>query len=93
MPLYEFRCARCGVFDSQHTMAEVPRERACPQCADPARRIFSAVGLTRLGSPQAKAIDRAQKSASEPEVVSGPASRRRATPVTANPKHQKLPRP
>ncbi|GAB3845084.1 FmdB family zinc ribbon protein [Nesterenkonia populi] len=93
MPLYEFRCARCGVFDSHHSMADVPRERGCPQCADRSRRVFTAVGLTRLGSAQAKAIDRAQKSASEPEVVTGAAGRPRATPVTNDPRHQKLPRP
>lgn len=93
MPLYEFRCARCGVFDSHHSMADVPRERDCPYCADKARRMFSAVGLSRLGSPEAKAIDHAQRSASEPEVVTGAAGRRRATPVTTDPRHQKLPRP
>ena len=42
MPLYEFRCDECGVFDAWRTMAECNTPAQCPHCQRTARRIFSA---------------------------------------------------
>ena len=47
MPVYEFRCEACGPFDAHHAMAQVPRSQDCPACGADARRVFSAVGLSR----------------------------------------------
>lgn len=41
MPLYEFRCSDCGVFDQWRAMAESDLPADCPTCDSPARRVFS----------------------------------------------------
>ncbi|WP_250124613.1 zinc ribbon domain-containing protein [Chroococcidiopsis sp. CCMEE 29] len=41
MPLYEFRCDRCGVFEQWRTMADSSNPAACPSCQATAKRIFS----------------------------------------------------
>ncbi len=41
MPLYEFRCDHCGVFDLWRTMAESDAPAECPDCKEAARRVFS----------------------------------------------------
>jgi putative FmdB family regulatory protein len=42
MPLYEFRCSECGIFDEWRTMAECNVPAYCPSCNTVGRRIFSA---------------------------------------------------
>lgn len=42
MPLYEFRCDTCGLFDSWRSLAEANLPAFCPTCDQPGRRIFSA---------------------------------------------------
>lgn len=42
MPLYEFRCEPCGVFEEWRSMAESSAPAYCPSCAQLGRRIFSA---------------------------------------------------
>ena len=41
MPLYEFRCANCGEFETWQTLAEVGTPVACPQCQNQSEKIFS----------------------------------------------------
>lgn len=41
MPLYEFRCDPCGIFDQWRTLAEFDAPAYCPTCQQPAKRIFS----------------------------------------------------
>ena len=41
MPLYEFRCEDCGMFDVWRTMAESSAPAHCPECEKPGRRVFS----------------------------------------------------
>ena len=41
MPLYEFRCDRCGPFDQWRTMAESSNPAYCPSCQETGKRIFS----------------------------------------------------
>jgi putative FmdB family regulatory protein len=45
MPLYEFNCADCGVFDVWRSLAESGNPAFCPECEIPGRRIFSAPAL------------------------------------------------
>ncbi|MBC7973292.1 MAG: zinc ribbon domain-containing protein, partial [Verrucomicrobia bacterium] len=42
MPLYEFRCSDCGIFDLWRVMAECSNPAHCPDCNQPAQRVFSA---------------------------------------------------
>lgn len=97
MPVYEFRCEACGPFDAHHAMAQVPRAQACPACGADARRVFSAVGLSRANSPRARAIDDAARTADAPDVVRS-VPRQAGAPgaaprVSRDPRHAKLPRP
>jgi putative FmdB family regulatory protein len=45
MPLYEFRCHDCGVFDIWRSIIEATSPAACPDCDKPGKRIFSAPAL------------------------------------------------
>lgn len=62
MPLYEFRCDGCGVFDAWRSLAESSTPADCPECQEPGRRIFSAIGILS-GSLRLKRENR------EPQVV------------------------
>lgn len=94
MPLYDFRCPACGVFEALYPMDSVPGDRSCRTCSETATRIYSPVGLSRLGTARANAIADGERSASAPEVVSGPTpGSSTAARVTHDPRHLKLPRP
>ncbi|MFQ3617652.1 MAG: zinc ribbon domain-containing protein [Cyanobacteriota bacterium] len=41
MPLYEFRCPECGIFDQWRSLDERNLLSECPTCQQPAQRIFS----------------------------------------------------
>jgi putative FmdB family regulatory protein len=41
MPLYEYKCEPCGIFDHWRSLAERDLPVICPDCEQPARRIFS----------------------------------------------------
>jgi putative FmdB family regulatory protein len=45
MPLYEFRCQDCGIFDLWRAMAESSAPAHCPTCNETAKRIFSPPAL------------------------------------------------
>ncbi|WP_434994545.1 FmdB family zinc ribbon protein [Arthrobacter sp. Ld5] len=96
MPIYEYSCPGCDVYEVIRGMGAAPAEDACPTCGQPARRRISAPHLARTGTAAFQLIDSTERSASEPRVVSGglPSPGRGATPTyTTNPLHQKLPRP
>ncbi|MFI8595264.1 FmdB family zinc ribbon protein [Microbacterium sp. NPDC078428] len=96
MPTYTFRCREGDVFEERHSMADVPANAVCPQCAQPAVRLPSAPHLSAAGSSAYGLIDRSARSAHEPEVVRGGlpgAPRRSGGGYTSNPLHRKLPRP
>ena len=74
MPLYEFRCSDCGVFDLWRSLAECNALAHCPTCEAPAQRIFSPPMLLS-GSLRLKAESR------EPQLV-----KRDREPETPKPK-------
>ncbi|MBM0744025.1 zinc ribbon domain-containing protein [Phormidium sp. CLA17] len=45
MPLYEFQCKECGVFDVWRSLAESSDPANCPTCEEPGRRLFSPPAL------------------------------------------------
>ncbi|KXG78495.1 hypothetical protein AN618_02510 [Fervidicola ferrireducens] len=50
MPLYEYRCERCGDFEQEQAITESPLEK-CPTCGNPVKRLISRnVGLVFKGS-------------------------------------------
>ncbi|MHA7238908.1 FmdB family zinc ribbon protein [Arthrobacter sp. TMS1-12-1] len=96
MPIYEYRCPRCEVYEIVRAMGAAPAEDTCPTCGQVARRKISAPHVSRTGTAAFQLIDSTTRSASEPRVVSGalPSTGRRTAPTyTTNPLHRKLPRP
>lgn len=97
MATYEYRCEQHGVFDLMRPLGTAPALHSCPVCGNEARRVISAPML-RTGSRSAwtAAIEHADKSRYEPEVVSSlPAAgaRRRTRVLPLTPTLRGLPRP
>jgi putative FmdB family regulatory protein len=50
MPLYDYKCGKCGhVFEAQQKISEEPL-KFCPLCKGPIKRLISASGLIFKGS-------------------------------------------
>ena len=73
MPVYDFVCDDCGPFEQRRSLAEAGDPMACPRCGKEARRVYSMPNTKRMPAGLSKAMDRAEKSAHEPEVVRRPA--------------------
>jgi putative FmdB family regulatory protein len=75
MPLYEFRCDECGVFDEWRTMAECSAPAQCPDCENDAKRIFSPPALLsgslrlKRENPEPQLVKR-EKTQESPRVTS-----------------------
>jgi putative FmdB family regulatory protein len=69
MPRYEFLCETCGAFDCWRSFAEASDPMPCPTCKTAAKRIYSLPGLVKTPASLTHALDRANKSAYEPQVV------------------------
>jgi putative FmdB family regulatory protein len=94
MPTYRYRCCACGPFDLVLPMAQVTATAPCPDCGDAARRVFGLPGVAFVEPGMRSALDAGARSADSPQVVAGvPGRARRATPITTDPRHAKLPRP
>ena len=46
MPLYEYKCGACGVFEGWRTLAEASTPMFCPTCEAVAKRVFSAPNVS-----------------------------------------------
>lgn len=97
MALYEYRCGQDGVFEVTRPLGTAPESVACPVCGSEARRVIS-IPMVSCGSRNAwnAAIDHAEKSRHEPDVVTSLPSTgaRRRTPVLPlTPVLRRLPRP
>ena len=85
MPVYEFRCPRCGPFDLHCGMADAAATAPCPSCTQPAIRRYS-VGVGRppsgplrdAGRRERARVDRARSG--EPVVTGPPTGRRLPRP-------------
>jgi putative FmdB family regulatory protein len=49
MPIYEYMCAECGVFDKMQKISEPPLTQ-CPVCQGPVQRRVTAAGVHFKGS-------------------------------------------
>jgi putative FmdB family regulatory protein len=94
MPTYRYDCAQCGGFDLLRPMSEATEPPLCPGCREPARRVF---GFRTAGFVEPRfraAMDASARSADSPQVVNSvPGRSRRATRLTTDPRHARLPRP
>jgi putative FmdB family regulatory protein len=67
MPLYEFRCPDCGIFDEWRSTIDRHNPATCGQCQQPAPKIISVPNIQLNGSL------RLQKTANpEPQLVDKP---------------------
>jgi len=77
-------------------MGQAADKVPCPVCHDEAVRVFSAPMVSRGPRALVTAIDRAEKTRDEPEVVSSLPRRdpsKRTPMAPANPAFRRLPRP
>jgi putative FmdB family regulatory protein len=93
--IYEYQCEQDGRFDVVRPLGTAPPFVACTVCGGESRRVISAPML-RTGSRSAwtAAIDRADKSRFEPEVVTSlPSNGVRGRTLSMTPALRSLPRP
>ena len=96
MAIYEYRCDKDGVFEISRPLGEAPGSSACPVCRGEARRVFSKPMLASVPRALVAAIDHAEKTRHEPDIVTSlpPAGHRKRTPVLPlTPTLRRLPRP
>ena len=95
MAIYEYSCDQDGAFDVVRPLGTAPESAHCPECGQPSRRVFS-TAMLRCGTRPAwtAAMDRADKSRFEPEVVTSlPASGVPQRKLRMTPQLWNLPRP
>jgi putative FmdB family regulatory protein len=93
--IYEYQCNRHDVFEIVRPLGTAPAIAACPTCGAMARRIISLPSI-RCGPRVGifAAVDHADKSRFEPEVVGAPPPlKRRSNVVPLTPQLARLPRP
>ena len=96
MAIYEYLCDRDGLVEASHPIGTAPASVTCPVCGREARRVYSAPMISCLPPALVGAIDRAEKTRDEPDVVTSlpPKPARQRTPVLPwTPTLRRLPRP
>lgn len=83
MPIYEYRCPECGDVEVLLGLGAATRESGCPGCGSPARRLMSAPGLSRAGTPAARLIERTERTAGAPGRPAQPVPSARYRSTTA----------
>jgi putative FmdB family regulatory protein len=66
MPIYEYKCNKCGVFEVMQKITEAPLKK-CPTCKGKTERLISSTSFVLKGSGW-YATDYAKKSTSKPEA-------------------------
>jgi putative FmdB family regulatory protein len=69
VPIYAFTCAECGPFEIVRGVTDAGAPAACACCGATARRVFTPPNLALLARPMRGALDREERSAHEPDVV------------------------
>lgn len=96
MAPYEYRCEQDGVFEIARALGTAPASITCPVCRSEAKRVFSTPMLMSAPRELVAAIDHAEKTRYEPDIVTSlpPAGARKRTPVLPlTPTLRRLPRP
>ena len=95
MAIYEYRCEQDGLFEVIRPLGTALEFVACSTCGKESRRVIS-LPTVRTGTRSAwtAAMDHAEKSRHEPEVVrSLPSTGARSRTLALTPKLRGLPRP
>ncbi|MEU5724220.1 zinc ribbon domain-containing protein [Micromonospora sp. NPDC047738] len=93
MATYTYRCSRHGDFAASFPIGEAAARAPCSVCGSDGVRVFSAPLLVRTPRRLAAAIDRAERSAEKPDVVSAIPGGQQASRRPVNPRLARLPRP
>jgi putative FmdB family regulatory protein len=94
MATYEYRCEEDGAFEVTRALGTAPESVSCPACRSEARRVFSPPMLTSTPRAVVAAIDHAEKSRHEPDVVTSlPPAHKRTPVLPLTPTLRRLPRP
>jgi putative FmdB family regulatory protein len=95
MAIYEYRCEYDGLFEVMRPLGTATPTVDCPSCGAAAGRAISMPSVrTGVRSAWLAAMDHAQKSRHEPDVVTSlPRSGSRRRHAVMTPALQRLPRP
>ncbi|MFD0883344.1 FmdB family zinc ribbon protein [Streptosporangium algeriense] len=93
MTVYTYRCPHCSEIEAIFPIGTAPAAVPCPDCGAASARTFSAPMLTRTPTAVSTQLQRAERSASEPEVVTSLPRRRSGGAVALHPATGRLPRP
>lgn len=94
MAIYVYRCDTHGFTERSLPIGTAPQTTHCPTCGETSFRVFTAPRLSLGDAARRALIDRTQRTADVPDVVSSPGPRpARRAPVAANPALRRLPRP
>ena len=96
MAIYEYRCERDGPFEVTMPIGTAPTSIACPSCANEAGRVFSSPMVSFAPRELVAALDHAEKTKTDPDVVTSIPRRpmHERTPMAPlTPTLRKLPRP
>ena len=87
MPLYEFRCQTCGIFEQRRSLEESSNPMLCPTCNVLSKRVISAPGVIRTPYALSSRIERS----AEPQVVKRAQTQEPATQKHHHQHHQGRP--
>ncbi|SDE70775.1 hypothetical protein SAMN05660485_01610 [Blastococcus fimeti] len=94
MAIYVYRCDTHGATERSLPIGTAQRTTECTTCGATAFRVYTAPRLSLGDATRRALIDRTERSADQPDVVSSPGPRpTRRAPVAANPALRRLPRP
>jgi hypothetical protein len=94
MPIYAFRCDGDGDFEVTVPVGRAGTRQPCPICGLDGARVFVTPMVGRVDRRIGSALDRAERSRSEPEVVrSLPSDGGAARTEPSHPAWRRLPRP
>lgn len=84
MPLYDYKCSKCGyVFEVQQRISEEPLKH-CPKCKGEIKRLISPAGIIFKGSGF-HVTDYGKKEKKESKKAGSPESKTDATAVKSQP--------
>jgi len=95
---YTYGCADDGLVEVTLPVGTAPPHLECPQCGQPARRVYRPPMVSAADRTRMTLIDSTNGSADRPEVVTaipqgGRMNRRRTPTAPPDPRLRKLPRP
>jgi hypothetical protein len=93
MAVYVYRCPCCSEIEITFPIGTAPAAVLCPDCGAASVRAFSAPMLARTPAAMSTRLQRAERSAFEPEVVTSLPQRRTGSAAVAHPATSRLPRP